>query len=1628
MLWEMRMPKAALRYLILVLGLALSPCTWGQTATYHLHKQASSTAGLFQLTTSNPSTSSATLFSGPLLPSGDTYVAGFNTQSGVPNVSGVIPANSTVTFSLWMRQTIATATPVYAKAGLYLNSRGGTFVCDATASSSLTTTVAQYTFSCANAASVQMATSDQFYLWVGVTQPENVSPSIKGELDVEGTTGGHYDSQITVTLPVNVPTITSLGSPGTYPGGPVTINGSNFGATQGSSTVTIYAGTSNAQQATSCAWGTSSITCTVPSGAPLGSGNVMVTVNGIQSNVVTLVLTLRPAISQFENPATQSTITSVAAGSSVLISGNYFEDAPRVGSVTFNGISASAIISWYGSSVTAVVPSTATTGPVVVTNPDGVPSAGVSLTIAAAPSITSLNTTSGPVGTSVTITGNNFGTTQGQGNVLFNGIVSLNPVWTSNTSITATVPAGATTGNVVVQQNGANSNGINFTVTEATPSVTSLSPSTGPVNTVVTVAGTGFSSPQGTSTIKFNGTVAAPTSWSDTSITVPVPAGATTGSVVVAVGGQSSTGVTFTVTGGPSITSFSPGSGTGGTSVTISGSNFGASQGSSIVRFNGIAAAVTSWNANGQSISANAPSGVTTGPITVTVSGQTATSSSNFTAYTTGTLSGTVTNSSSGNINGASVQALQNGSVKFSTTTAANGTYSIASMPVGNYDISVSASTYGTALLNGVAITGNATTTQNFTLYSAGTISGSVFQANCTTAISGATIEVYVGNAAGLSATTNGSGSYSITPLNGATYNLEASASGYISQSKNGVVLSGGGSSTGNNFCLQTPGNAAINYTYDALGRLQSVTDQNGDTATYSYDAVGNILSISRSNSSQLSVISFTPTSGLVGASVTIYGTGFSSTPANNTVKFNGTTATVSSATPTQLGVTVPSGATSGTISVTVGGTTKTSSGSFTVLASSAAPTITSFSPSIQAPGAQVTITGTNFDTTIANDNLSFNLTLQPPLSNPTPPNSSTSLAGNVPSLTGTGYVSVSTLNGTAKSTGYVYVPFWFYNGSTTQYYPVSSVDQTQSMALGNTKTLTISTAGHISILAFDGIAGQQVLISWTGSTITGCTISLFDPYQNSLGTPTGSPCNGTPGSPTSNNLAVLTLPTTGTYTIGVSSASNGTSGSMNITAANTSPITTNLSPWPPTTSCTGITGAYCDQVTVTNSVAAQNNIVTFSGTAGHRISLYFNSVSYSNYLPTITISGPAGPTSTDLSVPCCSNPFSASAATFSGTITLPGTGLYTVLVAPPGLRTGSTTFTIYDVPPDGSAGLTLNNQSTLAPVTPGQNAIATFSASSGQHLDVTFNSTYAGGYTVNVTDPTGNANWFTASHSSAYNYFLDLPYPQSAGTYSIKIVPTLDASGNTNGQVQLTLYNAQDNEYSVTPTPGGATLTVSNSLAGQNDQIVFPATSGHRVALYINNTNYNPSNLPTVSLYGPNPSTTSVISGFAGYGQTFTAMPNTSNYAYPQASLSAGNYTIKVDPQQNSIGDLTMTVYDIVDTSTSLTIGGSAQTLTTTTPGQNASFNFSSTSTNQSISLDFTGNTMNAGGYSVYVYVVQNSTNTPLNSTAYSFSSSAWTKSGITLPTIGSYSVYVMPNVNNIPNVGSITLNVTSP
>ena len=160
-----------------------------------------------------------------------------------------------------------------------------------------------------------------------------------------------------------------------------------------------------------------------------------------------------------------------------------------------------------------------------------------------------------------------------------------------------------------------------FSVPGLTP-FASLLPTSGKVKASIQILGQGFTGATG---VSFNGTAATFKVTNNTSISATVPNGATTGPVTVTMpAGSLASNKAFRVT--PSIKSFTPTSGTVGTSVGITGVSL---LQTSKVTFGGVTATFT-VNSDGM-VTATVPTGARSGKIAITTAGGTATSSTNFT-------------------------------------------------------------------------------------------------------------------------------------------------------------------------------------------------------------------------------------------------------------------------------------------------------------------------------------------------------------------------------------------------------------------------------------------------------------------------------------------------------------------------------------------------------------------------------------------------------------------------------------------------------------------------------------------------------------------------------------------------------------------------------------------------------------------------------------------------------------------------------------------------------------------------------------------------------------------------------------------------------------------------------------
>jgi uncharacterized repeat protein (TIGR02543 family) len=88
---------------------------------------------------------------------------------------------------------------------------------------------------------------------------------------------------------------------------------------------------------------------------------------------------------------------------------------------------------------------------------------------------------------------------------------------------------------LTVTMNNAVTEAANFASTP--PNISTISPTSGPAGTAVTITGSGFGAAQGSGTVSFAGTSASVRSWSPASIVALVPAGASSGAITVAISG-----------------------------------------------------------------------------------------------------------------------------------------------------------------------------------------------------------------------------------------------------------------------------------------------------------------------------------------------------------------------------------------------------------------------------------------------------------------------------------------------------------------------------------------------------------------------------------------------------------------------------------------------------------------------------------------------------------------------------------------------------------------------------------------------------------------------------------------------------------------------------------------------------------------------------------------------------------------------------------------------------------------------------------------------------------------------------------------------------------------------------------
>ena len=387
---------------------------------------------------------------------------------------------------------------------------------------------------------------------------------------------------VTFSVTTPVPAITGVNPTSGAVGTSVTITGVSFGTVPG--TVRF-----NGTAAAPTSWGTTSIVVPVPAGAT--TGPVVVTVNGAPSNGVTFDVlpsggTQVPALVQHAGRDAGTTTSSSLAFTANNTAGNWIAVVIRAGrvgqvftvtdtrgntyrrAIQYNeSIDATTLGLFYAESIAG--------GANTISVSDSISGGTLRFAIleySGVATANSLDVTATAQGTS-NAPGTGTVTTTASGDLVIGVLSTAEPrTFTAGSGyvIQERVPVAPNTKLVVedrilatagpVSANGTLNSSDTWGAALAAfrpavggggpiPAITGVNPTSGAVGTSVTITGANFGTTPGT--VRFNGTVAAPTSWGTTSIVVPVPAGATTGPVVVTVNGAASNGVTFSVTPGP---------------------------------------------------------------------------------------------------------------------------------------------------------------------------------------------------------------------------------------------------------------------------------------------------------------------------------------------------------------------------------------------------------------------------------------------------------------------------------------------------------------------------------------------------------------------------------------------------------------------------------------------------------------------------------------------------------------------------------------------------------------------------------------------------------------------------------------------------------------------------------------------------------------------------------------------------------------------------------------------------------------------------------------------------------------------------------------------------------------------
>src|SRR5919108_653867 len=234
-----------------------------------------------------------------------------------------------------------------------------------------------------------------------------------------------------------------------------------------------------------------------------------------------------------------------------------------------------------------------------------------------------------------------------------------------------------------------------------------------------------------------------------------------------------------------------------------------------------------------------------------------------------------------------------------------------------------------------------------------------------------------------------------------------------------------------------------------------------------------------------------------------------------------------------------------------------------------------------------------------------------------------------------------------------------------------------------------------------------------------------------------------------------------------------------------------------------------------------------------------------------------------------------------------------------------------------------------------GDVANARFNGTAGQRVSLEMTGVSIGtsaccGVKVTLLRPDGRV--VALSTVGTNGGFLDTQTLPTTGTYTVAVDPQ-NASA---GEATLVLYDVPS-DTTTSIVAGGASVGIETTVPGQNATATFTGTAGQRVSLAIGDVTFGSTGCCTtrVSIVKPD-----------GKTLASTTVGTTGGFLDTQTLPTTGLYKIFVDPQNAATGSATLTLYNVpADSTGTIVAGGPAVTVTTTTPGQNATLTFSGTS-----------------------------------------------------------------------------------